>query len=108
MKRHAMIGALAAALAGVTSLLSSAKRRQPRPPKLPTPVNLVGMDGAKSTAIDRTKMQARRDAKRALLERQSRREKAGVYGGRLSVASMLGQRRGRLCRQRDDATGRLR
>jgi len=69
--------------------------------------DIVGMDGARSTAISRAKMQARRDAKRALLERQSRREKAGAYEGRPSVASLIGQRRGRLCRQRNDATGRL-
>lgn len=57
--------------------------------------------------MSREKTLTRKAAKKALLERQSEREKSGFYEGTPSVASMLGQRRGRLGRQVDDATGKL-
>lgn len=43
----------------------------------------------------------------SLGKRQNRREMSGFYEGTMALAHLLGQRHGRLGRQRDDTTGKL-
>ena len=54
------------------------------------------------TFTSAAKLAVRKERARALLERQAAREKSGFYDGTMALANILGQRFGRMRRQRDD------
>ena len=64
--------------------------------------------GTVTTFISAAKQEARKHAGRALLERQSAREKSGFYDSAMALANVLGQHFGRMRRQKGDNGGLVR
>lgn len=61
-----------------------------------------------STFTCAAKLAVRAERGRALLNRQAAREKSGFYEGTMALANVLGQRFGRMRRQRGDNGGLVR
>lgn len=64
--------------------------------------------GRVNTFTSKAKLAVRAERKRALLNRQAVREKSGFYEGTMALAGVLGQRYGRMRRQRSDNGGLVR
>lgn len=64
--------------------------------------------GRVQTFVSEAKQEARKAAGRALLDRQAAREKSGFYDGAMALANVLGQRFGRMRRQKGDNGGLVR